>query len=383
MITNTQPIEVSGSRFLVRYLVQGDEADAYSLAKKICIEETIEYPEELVSAGDIRDHIFGRIEDFNPAGKDKYDVTISYADEISGFEFPQLLNVIFGNISMMPGIRVLDIMLSENILKIFKGPRFGISGLRETLKVFNRPLLATAIKPMGLSAKEFGKMAYELAMGGMDIIKDDHGLANQPFAKFEERVSAVNAAVQKANEETGFETMYMPNVTGPFELMMERIMFAKKIGVQGLLLIPGYCGLDFVRFVAENDDIGLPIMAHPAFIGSYVLSPEFGVHHKVMHGKLLRLAGADMTVFPNYIGRFAYSLEDCKKIDEGCKNPMAHMKCMFPAPGGGIKPSIFKELIDEFGNDVILLMSGNLHRQGENLRGTTEKMAEKIRTICG
>jgi len=59
------------------------------------------------------------------------------------------------------------------------------------------------------------------------------------------------------------------------------------------------------------------------------------------------------------------------------------MKCMFPAPGGGIKPSIFKELIDEFGNDVILLMSGNLHRQGENLRGTTEKMAEKIRTICG
>jgi ribulose-bisphosphate carboxylase large chain len=31
-------------------------------------------------------------------------------------------------------------------------------------------------------------MAHACALGGIDIIKDDHGLSDQPFCRYEERV---------------------------------------------------------------------------------------------------------------------------------------------------------------------------------------------------
>ena len=372
-------LPVSGSRFRAVYQLQGDESAARARAEDICIEQTIEYPPELVPPGDIRDHVFGQIESFVPHEDGSYRAVISYADEISGYELPQLVNVLFGNISMKPGIRLVQLDLSEALLTRFKGPRFGVAGLRETLGVFFRPLLATATKPMGLTAAQLAVMAHQLALGGMDIIKDDHGLADQSFAPFKERVLRTLEAVNDANVKSGGHTIYMPNVTGPFETMLERIHFAKEAGAGGLMLIPGHCGLDFMRRVADDDSIALPIMSHPAFIGSYVLNPQSGVNHRVMHGELLRLAGADMSVFPNYIGRFAsYSREDCAGIALGCTTPMGRIQPILASPGGGIAPEAFADMLTVYGPNVAFLMSSNLHRAGPDLAGTVKRFREML-----
>ena len=91
------PLTVSGSRFQVRYQILGDEKIARARAEDICIEQTIEYPADLVPEGGIREHVFGRIESFVAAGSDRYEAVISYADEISGYELPQLINIVFGD----------------------------------------------------------------------------------------------------------------------------------------------------------------------------------------------------------------------------------------------------------------------------------------------
>lgn len=372
-------LPVSGSRFRAVYQLQGDEQTARARAQDICIEETIEYPPELVPAGDIRDHVFGQIESLLPLEDGSWRAVISYADETSGYELPQLINVLFGNISMKPGIRLVELDLSAALLARFKGPRFGVSGLRERLGVFGRPLLATATKPLGLSAAQLAAMAGQLALGGIDIIKDDHGLADQSFAPFKERVLRTMEAISNANAQTGGQTLYMPNVTGPFEVMLERIHFAKEAGADGLMLIPGHCGLDFMRRVADDDTIDLPIMSHPAFIGSYVLNPQDGINHRVLHGQLLRLAGADMSVFPNYVGRFAsYSREDCAGITLGCAAPMGALKPIFPAPGGGIQAESFTDMLTVYGSDVAFLMSSNLHRAGPDLAGTVKRFRKML-----
>ncbi len=372
-------LPVTGSRFRAVYQLQGDAGTARARAQDICIEETIEYPPELVPPGDIREHVFGQVESFDPLEDGSYRAVISYADEISGYELPQLVNVLFGNISMKPGIRLVGLDLSAALLTRFKGPRFGISGLRTKLNVFGRPLLATATKPLGLSPAQLAAMAGQLALGGMDIIKDDHGLADQPFAPFKERVLRTMEAIANANAQTNGYTLYIPNVTGPFESMLERIHFAKEAGAGGLMLIPGHCGLDLMRRVADDDTIALPIMSHPAFIGSYVLSPNFGVNHRVMHGQLLRLAGADMSVFPNYVGRFAsYSREDCIGIAAGCTTPMGALKPIFASPGGGIGPDSFSDMLSVYGPDVAFLMSSNLHRAGPDLAGTVRRFREVL-----
>jgi len=373
------PLPVSGSRFRAVYQLLGDEPAARARAEDICIEETIEYPPELVPEGGIREHVFGRIEAFEPLDQQHYRAVISFADEIAGYELPQLVNVLFGNISMKPGIRLLELELSPALLAHFKGPRFGIQGLRNRLGIHSRPLLATATKPIGLSAMQLAEMAYKLALGGMDIIKDDHGLANQPFAPFRERVARTAEAIAKANARTGQHTLYMPNVTGPFESMLERIDFAKQAGAGGLMLIPAHTGLDFMRRLADDDSIGLPLMSHPAFSGSYVLSRDIGVSHRVMHGQLLRLAGADLSVMPNYVGRFAsYSRDDCLEIAAGCTQPMHPLAPIFSAPGGGIAPDAFTDMLAVYGRDVAFLMSSNLHRAGPDLTATVQRFRELI-----
>ncbi|MBA3947676.1 MAG: ribulose 1,5-bisphosphate carboxylase large subunit [Herpetosiphonaceae bacterium] len=360
-------LSLSGERFHVGYRLHAREAEAQAMAQHICLEQTVEFPVDLVPAGDIRDNIVGHIEDFRRINDDSYVATISFAIETTGFELPQLLNVVFGNISIMPGIRVDQLELPPALLRAFAGPRFGRTGLRERLGVATRPLLCTALKPMGLSVAELADQSYRFALGGIDIIKDDHGLANQGFAPYHERVQACVAAVERANHETGQRCLYMPNVTAPADLMLERALFAQQAGAGGLLIAPGLVGLDMMRQVADDDRINVPILSHPAWQGSLVTNPNSGISHYALFGQLARLAGADGSIYPNYGGRFAFSREDCVSICAGTAVAMAHIKPIFPAPGGGMSLARVPEMIELYGRDIIFLVGGGLHTHGPDL----------------
>ena len=62
------------------------------------------------------------------------DTTNTYGDNLQVLNDihskTQLLNVIFGNSSIQPGLRVEDVSLPEALLGRFAGPRFGTAGLR-------------------------------------------------------------------------------------------------------------------------------------------------------------------------------------------------------------------------------------------------------------
>jgi len=353
-------------RFLVTYHLWGSQSEAYAKAQDICLEQTVEFPDELVPDGIIREHILGHIESFARCGEEEYEAVISYADPVAAGELTQLLNVAFGNISIKPDIRVTNMQLPDSVLRGFQGPRFGRDGLREMLGVKDRPLLFTALKPMGLKSKELAELAYTFALGGIDIIKDDHGLSNQPFSPFEERVKLCAEAVQRANAETGRRAIYMPNITAPFNQIRDRASLAKEVGAGGYLISPGLAGLDTMRAIAEDDDLGLPIISHPAFQGTYVLSRS-GITHQVLFGQIVRLAGGDGTIFPNFGGRFSFSREECEGIVKGSAMPMGHLKSIFPCPAGGMSLSSVPEALKVYGQDVIFLVGGGLFKYGPNL----------------
>ena len=360
-------IALSGERFRVIYRLKGSEKEARAKAEDICVEQTIEFPAELVKGGDIRDHIFGRIESFQPMGPNYWEAGISYAVEITGFELTQLVNVMFGNFSLKPGVRVERMELPVSLLKHFKGPRFGVPGVRDLLGVQERPLFCTALKPMGLSCKELAELAYRFARGGVDMIKDDHGLADQPFAPFKERVQRCAEAVERAIRETGKKCLYVPNLSAPADQILEKAFFAKKNGAGALMVAPGLVGLDTMRMLADDDRIALPIISHPAFQGTFTAHPDNGVSHYTIFGQLPRLAGADASIFPNYGGRFSFSIEDCQSIVRAAAEPMHPIKPIFSAPGGGMNLERIPELIKTYGRDVIFLIGGALHKLGPDL----------------
>lgn len=354
-------------RFTVSYLLAGNEQEALDKAHDICLEQTVEFPGELVPEGFIREQVLGRMEDFAPVGPERFRAVISYAPETAAGELTQLFNVVFGNISIKPGYRVESLDLPDSMLKWLRGPRFGRSGLRELLQVYDRPLLFTALKPMGLSSRELSDLAYQFALGGIDIIKDDHGLTNQMYAPFEERVRFCVEAVERANQTSGQKSIYVANVTAPCGEVIERARFAKKNGAGGLLIAPGLVGFDAMRILAEDDSIALPVFCHPALLGSYVLSPENGISHAALFGQMVRLAGADGTIYPNFGGRFSFSIEECRQIADATAAPMGELKPIFPCPGGGMSISSIPEAFRIYGSDVVFLVGGGLFRSGPDI----------------
>jgi ribulose-bisphosphate carboxylase large chain len=257
------------------------------------------------------------------------------------------------------------------------GPRFGIEGLRRLFDAPDRPLLATALKPMGFSPERFADLAYELALGGIDMIKDDHSLANQSFADFEARVRACSDAVRRANEQTGFNAVYMPSINAPHGLLDERVRIALDAGARGLLILPGITGFDFMRDAAARDDVAVPIMGHPALLGGFVSSPTGGIAHSVLFGTLMRLAGADVSIFPNFGGRFSFSAEACSEISGACREPIDGIHPIWPAAGGGMTMDRTTEMLDFYGRDVVLLIGGDLHRGGD-LRSNAQAFRSAI-----
>ncbi len=369
----------SGGRFSVAYRLFGNEREARARAEDICIEQTVEFPADEVPEGVIRDHVFGRIELFERFDQESFQAVISFAVEIAAGELTQLLNVVFGNTSIKPGIRVEHLDLPESLLKNFKGPRFGREGIRKLLDVPRRPLLSTAVKPMGLSCKELAGLAYQFSLGGMDMIKDDHGLTDQCCAPFEERMKRCSDAVRKANRETGGHTIYVANITAPHRDVMKRARIAKDAGAGGLMVAPGLIGFDLMRQLAEDDGIGLPILTHPALQGSFVTG-QGGMSHRVLFGQLARLAGADAAIFPNFGGRFSFSREECADIVRGTGESMGRLKSIFPAPGGGMSLDRVPEMLETYGRDLIFLIGGGLFKHGPDLVENCRyfrKMAEK------
>lgn len=372
------PPNFSKERFTVVYWIQGDEVDALAKAEDICIEQSVEFPKGLLPKGEIFDFVIGKIEEFERINQQEYRAKISYPIENGTNSVVELINIVFGNISIKPDIKVEKIDLPNSVLSQFSGPKFGVEGLRSIFNAAERPLLCTALKPIGLSSKELAKQAYQFAAGGIDIIKDDHGLGNQKYSPFTERVKECAEAVADANEKTGNKAIYMPCLNPPPEKIFEMAYFAKQVGSGGLLVMPGLIGFETMKSLSQDKSLDLPIFSHPSFLGSFTNCRTTGLSHYFLYGQLMRLSGADGVIYPNYGGRFSFSEAECGQIINGCKDSMDDVKSIFPVPGGGMSIDKVPEILEFYGKDVVILIGGDLHQNGGNLRENSLRFRELI-----
>lgn len=345
-------------------------------ATDMTLEQTVEIPADIVPAGYIQDCIVGQIDALEPepAADGCFRATLSYSPDSIGGELPQLLNVMFGNSSLQPGIRVLDFDLGETLRRQFSGATFGIAGLRALVRRPRGGLIAAVIKPQGATAETLAEIAYRCARAGADIIKEDHGLANQPSAPFYARCEQVGRAVARANAETGGATLYFANINGPHETLMEQARFARAAGAGGLLVMPGLFGFDLLRRLSRDTELGLPLMAHPSLLGAHLLSASGGFSHGVLLGAIMRLAGADISIFPNLGGRFSFSRAHCLEIAAWCRDPSGIGVPIFPSPGGGMTVERALEMHAMYGEDVVYLLGGSLLRHGERIGEAIQAM---------
>ncbi len=354
----------------VTYRVEAAAEAIDERALGLAIEQSVECPLGAVRDPRVRNEVVGQVLDISPAGAGCFDVQVGLALETVGRDAGQLLNMIFGNSSLQPDVRVQDIAFPDG-LPALPGPQFGVAGVRRKLGVASGPLACSALKPQGLPVEALADLAYLQALAGVDIIKDDHGIADPVLAPFTRRVPAIQAAVARANRETGGQSVYAPNLSGGGRQLQQQIAVCRDHGVEAVLMCPLLLGpSSMAEIVADQPD--MIVLGHPALAG------VARIHPAVMYGTLFRLFGADMVIFPNFGGRFADGADVCRQIAAAARAPLEGLPAAMPVPAGGLTADRVPELVAFYGPDVALLIGGSLLAADDPLAAMTS-FVESIR----
>jgi len=355
------------TRIIAIYHVK-DSADRIAArAHAIAVEQSVEMPVSAITDRGVLDDIVGKVEDIKDLHDGGFEVRIGLAVATTGLEPGQLMNMLFGNSSIHADIELHDAEFPDPVLSAFGGPNHGLCGLRARAGAHNRALTCSALKPQGLDAKALADIAARLAAGGLDFIKDDHGLADQSYSPFAERVPAVAEAVRRANPKTG----YLPSLSGNLDQLRAQVKIARQAGLNAALIAPMITGLaSFHTLVRENPDIAF--MAHPALAGASHIAPP------LLLGKIFRLMGADATVFPNHGGRFGYSRQTCHALADAALAPWGNLKNTVPVPAGGMTPERVPEMLQFYGSDVMLLIGGGLLAAGPRMTEEAAKFQDAV-----
>jgi ribulose-bisphosphate carboxylase large chain len=352
------------------YRVRGDARSIADRARALAVEQSVEMPVEAITDARVLADIVGRVETIDELAPDLFEVRIALAAETVGEDPGQLLNMLFGNTSLHDDVVLHDADLPRPLVSRFGGPRHGLDGLRRRVGARQRALTCSALKPQGMSAEALAELAARFAHGGVDYIKDDHGLADQIYSRFAARVHAVTAALRRVADASGRITSYVPSLSGNLDEMRRQVALATEVGIRTFLIAPMVVGLSNMwRLVRDNPHVAF--IAHPAMAGAARIAPH------LLFGRIFRLLGADGLVFPNHGGRFGYSPETCRLIARTGLGEWHGLRPSVPVPAGGMTRDRVHEMLDFYGADVMLLIGGALLLTGEGLvEATTAFVAE-------
>ena len=296
-----------------------------------------------------------------PAPKGTKKAIVQLAFPIAAWEenvnVPMMLLSIMGNIPAFPtNLRMLDLYVPRSVAAKFKGPKFGIEGLRQRLGVYDRPLVLQIIKPkMGMTPEETAAQVYQTALGGVDLVKDDEMCSELANCRFEDRLEAVLKALDKAERETGHKTLYMVSITDEVNRVVDKCRRAVQMGATGLLLAYS-AGLSALKVLADDPEINVPILLHVSHMLALLPRMNFPVL-----AKLCRLCGADMMLTPSMWSSIPVaSPEESLRVAQTLQAPFYHIKRTWPMPAAGMYPGLVDVLIQEHGIDFIVPAGGGI-----------------------
>jgi ribulose-bisphosphate carboxylase large chain len=354
---------MAAPRFTVAYRLRSDAASIEARAQAIAVEQSVEMPLSAIAEPAILRDIVGQVEAIADRGNGVFDVRIGLATITTGLDAGQFLNMVFGNISLHEDVMLLDVEVPAELAAALGGPRQGSEGLRRRVGACDRALTCSALKPQGVPPARLAQLAMEFARGGIDFIKDDHGLANQPYAPFAERVAAIAGTVG--------QSCYVPSLSGDLDAMRRQIDIALAHGIDTVMIAPMLAGWATMQaLVRQFPDVAF--FAHPTMGGGARIAPD------LLIGKLFRLLGGDVVIFPNHGGRFGYTPETCRRLAEQARIPQAGIRPSLPAPAGGMSLERVPEMLDFYGADAMLLIGGSLLAARERLTEATTAFTRAV-----
>jgi ribulose-bisphosphate carboxylase large chain len=297
----------------------------------------------------------------------------------------QLLSGIAGNIFGMKALRnlrLIDAALPAAYLRHFKGPHFGMDGIRKMMKVQGRPLTGAVPKPkIGFSAAEHAKVGYETWMGGFDFVKDDENLTSTSFNRFDDRVKHLTRLRDKAEQETGERKSAFINITSDVETMKKRADMLAEYSWNYAMIDVVVAGTAAVMTMRDYcSDLGLAIHAHRAMHASFDRNKKHGITMLFL-AKLMRLIGVSQIHTGTAVGKLTGTRRESMILADVLRKKTVEpvpgmclaqdwgrMKTAFPVSSGGLHPGLVPAVLDIYGTDLVLLVSGGIHGHPKGTR---------------
>jgi ribulose-bisphosphate carboxylase large chain len=360
------------SRLVVTYHVRSDARAIEARARAIAVEQSVEMPLGAIDDATILDEIVGRVDTIAKVSPGLFAVRIALSRATMGDDAGQLINMLFGNTSLQDDVTLHDAEFPDELIARFGGPNVGLAGLRERADAAGRALTCSALKPQGLSPARLAELAARFARGGIDYIKDDHGLADQAYSPFAARCAAIAKTLRAVASDTGKLTHYVPSLTGDLDALRIQIKAATDNGIGTVMVQPMIMGFsNFVTLRRENPD--LAFFAHPTLAGAARIAPP------LLYGKIFRMLGADALVFPNHGGRFGYTPDTCRAIARTGLDDWHGLRPAVPVPAGGMTTQRVGEMLDFYGAGVMLLIGGALLEARERLTQETAAFVAEVK----
>ncbi|KUG20122.1 MAG: type III ribulose-bisphosphate carboxylase [Methanomicrobiaceae archaeon] len=307
----------------------------------------------------------------------------------------QLLSGIAGNVFGMKAVknlRLIDVTLPQAYLDHFKGPHFGMEGIRDMMKVRGRPLTGAVPKPkVGFSAAEHAEVGYETWMGGFNFVKDDENLTSTSFNRFEDRVEQLAKMRDRAERETGDTKSALINITAETETMKKR---AEVLAAHGWnyamidVVVAGTSGVMTLRDYCS--DLGLAIHAHRAMHAAFDRSEKHGISMQFL-AKMMRLIGVSQIHTGTAVGKLVGTREEAMSLADILREKKTKgvgrmtldqdwgaIRSAFPVSSGGLHPGLVPDVLDIYGTDLVLLVSGGIHGHPEGTRAGARAAMQAI-----
>ena len=368
--------EPKGTDVLCTFNVEPEGVSVEEAAGGVAAESSIGTWTELTTVKPYVEKLAARVFDI-----ERNSIKIAYPIEL--FEprnMPNILSSVSGNVfglRTLKNLRLNDIHFPSELVRSFKGPKYGVAGIRRILRVYERPLVGTIIKPkLGLKTLDHSRVAYEAWVGGCDIVKDDENLSSQRFNPFENRVVKTLESRDRAEEETGARKVYMVNITAETNEMLKRAEFVLDHGGEYVMVDILTCGFSALQTLRQQD-FDLVVHAHRAGHAAFTRNAKHGISMRVI-AKIARIIGVDQLHVGTIVGKMFEARGEVAENCDALKKEMSGLRRVLPVASGGLHPGLVPALIKFFRKDFVIQAGGGIHGHRDGTIAGAKAMRQAV-----
>jgi len=269
----------------------------------------------------------------------------------------QLLVQIMGgqmDIDIVHTCQVLNIEFPEYVelsKNYFKGPRYGVDGIRQFTGQFNKPILGGIVKPkVGITPEVLLEMVKQLVEGGVDFIKEDEIMSSPAICPIEVRVPMIMDYI----DSIGRNVIYAVCINADHRYLIPRVQKVLDLGGNAVH-VNFWSGLGAYKSIREMyKDFFLFFQKS----GDKILTSEYHRYHISWNVicKLMGLSGVDF-IHAGMWGAYMNNNED--ELRETLR--ILHYHNVMPSLSCGMNPGLVQAINKRFGVDYMANVGGAIH----------------------